>query len=139
MAYHPVKEHDGSLASEDDLPAFNPSDEVYNRSTWLSALKSQQLSAITLLLVFVESFIIIILAGTNLTTLRATLRHQEILEAQRSIGIRETLPTTFSRDHRYMTLEEKYDPLWDEWTADPMLAVPGDLPGEGNIQGSYSM
>ena len=140
MSYHSVKSEDTNLASDDDSILYKDGSDIQQRSAWkFSKSRKPQLNTILQVLVVIETLVIIFLAATSMTTLRATLRQQEMLNAQYSTEDPHHLPTTYGRDRRYMTLDSKYDHLWKDWTADAQVAVPGELPGEDKIQAGYSM
>jgi hypothetical protein len=136
MAYQTIKTDVHKTASDDI--SLNDQYIETPRSAWWKNRSNSRFSTSLLFITF-AAVTIIILMSLNLATLRATLHEQQILNAQHATDNVEKLPTTYSSDRRFMTLDTQYDPLWDEWTDDAQIMVPGDLPGEGLLQGAYSM
>jgi hypothetical protein len=128
MAYQPIKE-DLGFDGDIDVP----------ESVWRKASSSSRLSTASKISITFAVVVLIILASLSLATLQATLHEQQVLNGQHETDAATTTPTTYSDDPRLMTLNTQDDYLWDEWTDDAQIVVPGKLPGEGLLEGAYSM
>lgn len=133
MAYQRVKTYDSDDTGISDATTEFTNDEAHNRQ------QARRLNTILQLFLALVSVVTITLLTLNLLTLRASLRKQEKLDGQHSNRLVGTLPLTYGHDRRFMSLDPQYDHLWDAWSADAQIMVPGDLPGEGLLQGAYSM